>query len=113
MTFFEDGHLPAVIVQNKVDLLPEEEQDNDEELKKFSNDNGVNGYFRASAKTGNNIKESMEFLIKQIIKRLEELNSKWIAEFNKDRGSLALDPDKHNKEADQKRKNEHSGCCWF
>ena len=28
------------------------------------------------AKTGKNIKESMEFLIKQIIKRLEELNSK-------------------------------------
>ena len=110
MTFFEDGHLPAVIVQNKVDLLPEEEQDNDEELKKFSNDNGFNGYFRASAKTGKNIKESMEFLIKQIIKRLEELNSKGNAEFNKDRGSLALDPDKHNKEADQKRKNEHSGC---
>ena len=113
MTFFEDGHLPAVIVQNKVDLLPEEEQDNDEELKKFSNDNGFNGYFRASAKTGKNIKESMEFLIKQIIKRLEELNSKGNAEFNKDRGSLALDPDKHNKEADQKRKNEHSGCCRF
>ena len=111
MTFFEDGHLPAVIVQNKVDLLPEEEQDNDEELKKFGNDNGFNGYFRASAKTGKNIKESMEFLIKQIIKRLEELNSKGNAEFNKDRGSLALDPDKHNKEADQKRKNEHSGCC--
>ena len=36
MIFFEDGYLPAVIVQNKVDLFPEEEQDNDEELKKFS-----------------------------------------------------------------------------
>ena len=76
MTFFEDGHLPAVIVQNKVDLFPEEEHDNDKELKKFSNDNGFNGYFKASTKTGKNIKESMEFLIKQIIKRLEELNSK-------------------------------------
>ena len=53
----------------------------------------------------------MEFLIKQIIKSLGDLNSKGNAEFNKDRGSLALDPDKHNKEADQKRKNEHSGCC--
>ncbi len=53
----------------------------------------------------------MEFLIKQIIKRLEELKSKGNAEFNKDRGSLALDSDKHNEEADQKRKNDHSGCC--
>ena len=111
MTFFEDGHLPAVIVQNKVDLLPEEEQDNDEELKKFSEDNGFNGYFRTSAKTGKNIDESMSFLIKEIIKKLEELNLKGNEELNKDRGSLALDPDKHNKEADQKRKNENAGCC--
>ena len=110
---FEDGHLPSVILQNKVDLLAEEEQDNGEELKKFGNDNGFNGYFKASAKTGKNIKESMEFLIRQIIKRLEELKSKGNAELNKDRGSLALDTDKHNKEADQKRKNDLSWFCWF
>jgi hypothetical protein len=24
-----------------------------------------------------------------------------------------LDPDKHNKEADQIRKKENSGCCWL
>ena len=111
MTFFEDGHLPAVIVQNKVDLLPEEEQDNDEELKKFSEDNGFNGYFRTSAKTGKNIDESMSFLIKEIIKKLEELNLKGNEELNKERGSVALDPEKHNKESDQKRKNENAGCC--
>ena len=111
VTFYDDGQLPAVLVQNKVDLLPEEEQDNVEELKKFSEENGFNGYFRASAKTGKNISESMEFLIKEIIKRLEEINSKGNADFNKDRGSVALDPDKHNKEADLKRKNETSGCC--
>ena len=111
VTFYDDGKLPAVLVQNKVDLLPEEEQDNIEELKKFSEDNGFNGYFRASAKSGKNIKESMEFLIKEIIKRLEEINSKGNADFNKDRGSVALDPDKHNKEADMKRKKQNSGCC--
>ena len=91
--------------------MPEEEQDNDEELKKFSEDNGFNGYFRTSAKTGKNIDESMSFLIKEIIKKLEELNSKGSDELNKDRGSVPLDPEKHNKEADQKRKKENSGCC--
>ena len=111
ITFYEDDHLPSIIVQNKVDLLPEEEQDNDEELKKFSEDNGFNGYFRTSAKTGKNIDESMNFLIKEIIKKLEELNSKGSEELNKDRGSVALDPEKHNKEAEQKRKKENSGCC--
>ena len=103
--------MPSILVQNKVDLLPEEEQDNDEELKKFSEDNGFNGYFRTSAKTGKNIDESMSFLIKEIIKKLEELNLKGNEELNKDRGSVALDPEKHNKEFDQKRKNENAGCC--
>ena len=53
----------------------------------------------------------MAFLIKEIINKLEEINSKGNADFVKSRGSLNLDPDKHTKEADQKRKKESSGCC--
>ena len=93
--------------------MPEEEQDNDEELKKFSEENGFNGYFRTSAKTGKNINESMEFLIIEVIKKLEEVAANGNAELNQERKSLALDPDKHNKEADQIRKKENSGCCWL
>ena len=52
----------------------------------------------------------MEFLIKEIIKRLEEFNSKG-GEGTNNRQSVALDPDKHNKEADAKRKQEKGGCC--
>ena len=94
-----------------MDLLPEEEKDDIEELKTFSEDNGFNGYFRTSAKTGENINESMEFLIIEIIKKLEEVAAKRNAELNKERKSLAKDPDKHNKEAEQIRKKENSGCC--
>lgn len=111
VTFYEEGNLPSILIQNKVDLLPEEEQDNIEELQKFSDDNGFNGCFRTSAKTGKNIAESMEFLIKEIIKKLEELNAKGNEELNKNRDSIALDPEKHSKEADLRRKNENSGCC--
>ena len=111
VTFYEDGNIPSIIVQNKMDLLPEGEQDDIEELKKFSEENGFNGCFRTSAKTGKNIAESMEFLIKEVIKKLEEINSKGNEELNKGRESLQLDPEKHNKEADQKRKSENSGCC--
>ena len=50
----------------------------------------------------------MEFLIKDIIKRLEEINAKG-GDYN-NRQSVALDPDKHNKEADAKRKKD-GGCC--
>ena len=52
----------------------------------------------------------MEFLIQEIIKRLEEINSKG-GEGTNNRQSVALDPDKHNKEADAKRKQEKGGCC--
>ena len=51
----------------------------------------------------------MEFLIKEIIKRLEEINAKG-GEGN-NRQSVALDPDKHNKDTDAKRKQEKGGCC--
>ena len=91
-----------------MDLLPEEEKDDIEELKTFSEDNGFNGYFRTSAKTGENINESMEFLIIEIIKKLENINAK---ESNSKRDSLSLDPNKHNEKADSIRKNDNSGCC--
>ena len=50
----------------------------------------------------------MEFLIKEIIQKFEEINAK-SSDYSKDRQSVALDPDKHNKEADEKRKEQ--GCC--
>jgi hypothetical protein len=53
----------------------------------------------------------MEYLIKEIIKRLEEINSKGGEVGPNNRQSVALDPDKHNKDADAKRKQEKGGCC--
>ena len=111
MTLYNDEHIPALLVQTKVDLLPDENQDNTEELNNFSQKNGFIGCFRTSAKTGKNISESMEFLIRDIIKKLEAINSKGGENYNKDRQSVALDPDKHNKEADAKRKKDGGGCC--
>ena len=109
MAFYDDSNIPSVLVQNKVDLLPPEEQDNIDELKQFSDNNGFNGCFRTSAITGKNIAESMEFLIEEIIKRLEEMYSKGNDSYKQDRQSQALDPERHSKAADQKRKRE--GCC--
>ena len=110
VSLYEDIPIPAILVQSKVDLLPEEEQDNVDELNEFSENNGFSGCFRTSAKTGKNIAESMEFLIKEIIKRLEEINAKGGENLN-NRESVALDPDKHNKEIDGKRKKGEGGCC--
>ena len=52
----------------------------------------------------------MEFLIKEIIKRMEEFASKGNEGLSNERQSVALDPDKHNKDADKKRK-ANKGCC--
>ena len=81
-----------------------------DELNDFSQKNGFNGCFRTSAKTGKNISESMEFLIKEIISKLEEMNSKGNGDYKNERQSVALDPDKHNKEADIRRKKDGK-CC--
>ena len=51
----------------------------------------------------------MEFLIKEIIKKLEELSANG-NDYKNERQSVTLDPDKHNKEADIKRKKD-GGCC--
>ena len=79
------------------------------ELEEFGNSNGFCGSFRTSAKTGLNINESMEYLIKNIIQRMEAMQSKGNEVFTTDRKSVALDPEKHNEVA-QKRKQK-DGCC--
>ena len=109
VAFYDDGLLPSVLIQNKVDLLPSEEENNTDELNDFCKKNGFDGGFRTSAKTGKNISESMEFLIKTIIKKLEELSANG-NDYKNERQSVTLDPDKHNKEADIKRKKD-GGCC--
>ena len=109
MTFIDNGNIPAILVENKVDLLNTEEAEQMDKLKDFAEENNFNGYFRTSAKTGQNINESMEFLIREIIKRMEEFSSK--GNEDNQRQSVTLDPDKHNKEADKKRKNGGGGCC--
>ena len=109
-SFYDDSKIPCILVQNKVDLLPVDEQDNIDELKKFSDENGFIRCFRTSAKTSKNISESMEFLVKEIIKKLEEFASKNKESIKPERNSLTLDPDKHNKEV-KKRKNIFRGCC--
>ena len=99
------------MVENKVDLLEGDVQ-NDPELEQFAQDNGFCGSFRTSAKTGVNITESMEYLIRTIIKRMEDMQSKGNEVFTTERKSVALDPEKHNQAAiASKRKKDKDGCC--
>ena len=51
----------------------------------------------------------MEFLIRNIIQRIENMPSSLPEIFNSNRNSVALDPDKHNETST--RKQEKTGCC--
>ncbi len=63
--------LPCVLIENKIDLVSDERIRNDSEFKEFSLIQRFSGCFRTRAKTGTNINESMEFLIKKIVEKLE------------------------------------------
>ena len=99
------------MVENKVDLLDGDVQ-NDPELEQFAQDNGFCGSFRTSAKMGINISESMEYLIKTIIKRMEDMQSKGNeAVFTTERKSVNLDPEKHTQTATATKRKKDGGCC--
>ena len=68
---------PIVLVQNKIDLIEPEALENDEEeLKKFVDDNGFLTFTRTSCKTRQNVNETMDYLLANIIDRLEEYHKK-------------------------------------
>ena len=98
------------MVENKIDLV-EDNGENDPEFESYAQSNGFCGCFKTSAKTGVNISESMEFLIKNIIKRMEDMSQKGNEVFTTERKSVALDPQKHNEAATNQRKKNKDGCC--
>ena len=101
--------MPCLLVENKLDLL-DDGNENDPTLQSFAQDNEFCGCFRTSAKTGVNISESMEYLIKNIIKRMEDFAQKGNEVFTTERKNVALDPEKHNEKAVSQRK-KNDGCC--
>ena len=107
--FIDGARLPCILVENKIDLLSDYERDQDDQsLKDFAEKNGFIGCFRSSAKAGINIGEAMEYLIKNIVERMESFASKGNDVFTTDRKSVVLDQEKHTTSAIKKKKD---GCC--
>lgn len=105
-TFSDGESLPFILIENKADLLPPNEMNDIASLKGFASANKFIGSFRTSAKTGLNISESMDFLIKNIIKRLSKLNETNSPDLN----SISIDPDKHVLN-ETFRGKKGGGCC--
>ena len=97
-TYLIGGKVPCILVENKCDLIEKNENENyeDPSLKEFAESNGFDGAFLASSKSGYNINESVSFLIKVIIQRMENFSSEGNEVFTCKRKSIALDPEKQN-----------------
>ena len=99
---YDIKNIPKIILENKCDLLKDEEHYNDniESLREISNElNNIN-FFRVSALNGYNIKESIDYLINECIKREEEIDIKRYNSFSIKRPKI--------KDKEQERKEN---CC--
>ena len=97
-------NVPMIIIQNKCDLLGSELEYNNgiEELKEFTERNGIKNCFRTSAMTGFGIQESMEYLIQEIIRVTEFKENEYD---NENRETVAI--------SDKPRtiRGKKNGCC--
>ena len=92
--------------------MNKDEEEEDPELKNFAENNEFCGSFKVSGKTGLNVNESMEFLIKNIISRKEALKQEE-SEEDSDEGQKILlnDADSNilkNKDINDKK---DKSCC--
>ena len=107
---FVDGtNIPSILIRNKIDLLENEEnKDDEEEMKEFCEKNSFLRCFKTSAKTGTNIDEAMNFLISTIIDKMESLTQSGANPFEKDRKSMVLQSNKHSE---SNKESSQNGCC--
>ena len=107
-TKFIDGtNIPSILVRNKVDLLEENNEKDDDKIKDFCEKNKFLRCFKTSAKTGTNIEEAMMFLISNIVDKIEKVAQSGNNPFEK-RESIVLE----NKKHDENNKDNNSyGCC--
>ena len=108
--FLDDTNIPAILIRNKVDLLENNNNNNDDEdmIKDFCDKNKFLRCFKTSAKTGTNIEEAMNFLISNIIDKMEKITSSGTNPFQKQRGSLVLQKNNHKE---NNKENNNLGCC--
>ena len=111
-TFIDGTPLPIVLVQNKIDLVEAEALEGDEEeLKKFVDENKFLTFTRTSCKNNQNVNETMDFLLANIIDRLEDYHKKNnIPIDNNKRTSIVIQNPSLSSES--LLNSNRNLCCW-
>ena len=88
----DTSDIPLIILENKCDLLGKENDYNKniEELNKFSEENNFLGAFRTSALNGYNINNAINFLVDEIINKVEKEEEENKKLNNKENGRKSL-----------------------
>ena len=102
-----ENKIPCFLIENKIDLVDENTVKNITELSEFSQKNNFSGFYRTSAKTGENVDFIMNSIIGFAINKLEEL-SKNIEKKEQRNSSFELNSDKIKNKND---KNKNDECC--
>ena len=100
--------IPIILIENKCDLLGEEEKDYNKDidsLKAFSEKNNLNKCFRTSALNGYGVEESINYLIREIIGIGSDSNKN---ANNERKDSIVLNKENHQ---DSIRIQKKKGCC--
>ena len=111
--FLDGDYLPSVLVRNKVDLINNNDDNNtnedDERVKEFAEKNNFINIFKTSAKMGIGIDECMNYLIENIIERIEKFKEKEGKDpLVKDVKNIVIEKKKVSNNNDG---NKIKGCC--
>lgn len=107
--FIDGDKLPFIFIQNKVDLIKDDQDYLNQiinETKKIAEDNQFLGYYLTSVKENVNVEEPIKFLIENIVDRLEKYYSEGNNNFNESKGRKTYTLVKNNK-----NKKKDGGCC--
>ena len=92
--------------------MDEETKNDVSELSEFSQSNNYAGFYRTSAKTGENVDNVMDAIIAYIINKLEEFKKEGnTIEQRKSLFELTAEKSKENKDNKENKSNNNNDCC--
>ena len=117
-TKFLDGKLiPCILIQNKCDLIDENEYNRCDEINKtYSQENDFIGCFMSSVKEDKNINEAMDFLIEKIIDRMEKFaqegNFVFTDQVKRETVKLTDNSNRTTTNSYRSNQSKSGGCCF-